>query len=84
MGKSRGRNCLAGHGDPKDLKLLPAGPGQRDATFRMATSGFIVIKKGYGKCRTFLWELESRSKVLILGPSPFRKTTVSREESACL
>lgn len=40
-----GRNCPAGRGDPKDLKVLPAGPGQGDATFGMVISGFIVLKR---------------------------------------
>lgn len=43
-----GRNCPAGQGDPKDLKFLPTGPGQRDATSRMAISGFIALKGDMG------------------------------------
>lgn len=43
-----GRNCPAGQGDPKDLKVLPAGPGKRDATFGMATSSFTVLKMATG------------------------------------
>lgn len=69
-GKCTGRNCLAGQGDPKDLKFLPAGPGQRDATFRMAISGFIGLGGGTGNMGLSAESWQVVAKCLSLPPTP--------------
>lgn len=66
-GKCRGRNCPAGQGDPKDIKFMPTGPGQRDATSRMAISAFIVLKRGHRKLSSESWKVVA--KCLSLPPT---------------
>lgn len=58
-----GRNCPAGQGDPMDLKVLPTGPGQRDATFGIAISRLIVLKRdvGDGEPSSGSWKVVAKS-----------------------
>lgn len=77
-----GRNYPVGQGDPKDLMVLPAGPGQMGAAFGMPISGFLVFKKGHGRCRTLLWKSEGISKSLSLSLPP--SADGKRKEFVCL
>ena len=58
-----------GQGDPKYLKFLPTGPGQRDATSRMAISGFIALK-GDTETGNFPLKVECSSKALVSASHP--------------